>query len=74
MQDNLRSRISALEHEKTRINLLIENIHNKRRNITEIVSQARNETLDFVNRFFDAKEKEVLRKIEADEKKLGLHN
>lgn len=39
-----------------------------------MVLQARHDTLDFVNRFFDNKEKELLRKIEADEKKAGLHN
>jgi hypothetical protein len=39
-----------------------------------VVIQARHETLDFVNRFFDAKERDILRKMEADEKKLGLHN
>ena len=55
-------------------NLLIENIHSKRKNISELIGQARQETLDFVNKFFDAKEKEVMRKVESDEKKLGLHN
>lgn len=39
-----------------------------------MVLQARHDTLDFVNRFFDNKEKELLRKVEADEKKAGLHN
>lgn len=34
----------------------------------------RRDALAFVNQFYDAKEKEVLRKVEADEKKLGLHN
>jgi hypothetical protein len=38
------------------------------------VLQARHDTLDFVNRFFDSKEKGLLRKVEADEKKAGLHN
>jgi hypothetical protein len=39
-----------------------------------VILQARHDTLDFVNRFYDAKEKELLRKVEADEKKVGLHN
>lgn len=55
-------------------NILVENIRNKKKHTQEVIIQARHETLDFVNRFFDAKEKEVLRKMEADEKKLGLHN
>jgi hypothetical protein len=55
-------------------NHLVENIQSKRKAIAATISQARQEALDFVNRFFDAKEKEIMRKLEADEKKLGLHN
>lgn len=53
---------------------MIESIRSKRKNITCVIGQARQEALDFVNRFFDVKEKEIMRKVEADEKKLGLHN
>lgn len=53
---------------------MIETIQTKRKQISEVVLQARHDTLDFVNRFFDNKEKELLRKVEADEKKAGLHN
>lgn len=55
MQESIRSRITSLEQEKSRINLLIESIHTKRKNITETVQQARQESLELVNRFFDSK-------------------
>ena len=55
-------------------NSLIENIQTKRKITTDTIAQAKQETLDFVNRYFDAKEKDIMRKVEADEKKLGLHN
>ena len=81
MQDSLRARISALEQEKGRIvqfhfmqNCMVESIHSKRKTVSDLISQARQETLDFVNKFYDGKEKEIQRKMEADEKKLGLHN
>jgi hypothetical protein len=42
--------------------------------VGECVAQARLEAQECVNRYFDAREKELLRKVEADEKKAGLHN
>ena len=47
-------------------NNLVENIQNKRKNIANIITHAREEAVDFVNRFFQAKEKEIMRKLEAD--------
>lgn len=55
-------------------NCLLDAIHNKKKLLQDVIIQARHETLDFVNKFFDAKERELLRKMEADEKKLGLHS
>ncbi len=42
--------------------------------MAETILLARQESLELVNRFFDSKEKELLRKVEADQKRLGLHN
>lgn len=46
----------------------------KRKQLEETVEQARKESIDFVNKFFDFKLKDFLRKIEAEEKKVGLHS
>jgi hypothetical protein len=64
MQECIRSRISSFEQQKSRIvilrqilNLVIEAIQTKRKQIAETILQARHETLDFVNKFYDSKEK-----------------
>lgn len=53
---------------------MAEAIRGKRKWVSDCVSQARGEAQECVNRYFDAREKELLRKVEADEKKAGLHN
>ena len=53
---------------------ILEVVQGKRKTVSEVVAQARNETIEFVNRFYEAKEKELLRNIEVEEKKHGLHN